>query len=66
MRWLKPGLTLKDLKLEAPISRPGKIICLAGNYRDHIVESGFTAPTTSDIITQQLFLKPSSCNYRRR
>jgi 2-keto-4-pentenoate hydratase/2-oxohepta-3-ene-1,7-dioic acid hydratase in catechol pathway len=53
-------LNIKDLKLEAPVSRPGKIICLAGNYRDHIVESGFTAPSTADIITQQLFLKPST------
>jgi 2-keto-4-pentenoate hydratase/2-oxohepta-3-ene-1,7-dioic acid hydratase in catechol pathway len=56
----KARLNIKDLKLEAPISRPGKIICLAGNYRDHIVESGFIAPATSDVITQQLFLKPST------
>src|SRR5688572_26164639 len=30
---------LQDVKLEAPLARPGKIICLAGNYREHIVES---------------------------
>ena len=53
-------LNVKDLKLEAPLARPGKIICLAGNYRDHIVESGFAAPQKSAIITQQLFLKPAS------
>ncbi len=53
-------LDINDVKLEAPVSRPGKIVCLAGNYRDHIVESGFNAPTTSDIFTQQLFLKPST------
>ena len=34
---------IKDVKLEAPIARPGKIICLAGNYRAHIVESGYIA-----------------------
>src|SRR5688572_14799682 len=28
-------LNIKQLKLEAPVSRPGKIICLAGNYRAH-------------------------------
>jgi 2-keto-4-pentenoate hydratase/2-oxohepta-3-ene-1,7-dioic acid hydratase in catechol pathway len=53
-------LSIKDLKLEAPLARPGKIICLAGNYRDHIVESGYAAPAHSDVITQQLFLKPAS------
>lgn len=53
-------LNIKDLKLEAPLARPGKIICLAGNYRDHIVESGYAAPRESAIITQQLFLKPAS------
>ncbi len=53
-------LNIKDLKLEAPLARPGKIICLAGNYRDHIVESGYAAPQESAIITQQLFLKPAS------
>src|SRR5215204_7563011 len=31
------------VKLCAPIERPGKIICLAGNYREHITESGFVA-----------------------
>lgn len=53
-------LDIKDVKLEAPLARPGKIICLAGNYRDHIVESGYAAPKESAIITQQLFLKPAS------
>lgn len=51
---------IKRLKLEAPVARPGKIICLAGNYREHIVESGYAAPQESAVITQQLFLKPSS------
>lgn len=53
-------LSVKDLKLEAPLARPGKIICLAGNYREHIVESGYVAPHESATITQQLFLKPAS------
>jgi 2-keto-4-pentenoate hydratase/2-oxohepta-3-ene-1,7-dioic acid hydratase in catechol pathway len=55
-----PSLRRKDVKLVQPIERPGKIICLAGNYREHITESGFVAPETTDVITQQLFLKPSS------
>ena len=53
-------IKLSDVKLTAPLQRPGKIICLAGNYREHITESGFVVPETNDVITQQLFLKPSS------
>jgi 2-keto-4-pentenoate hydratase/2-oxohepta-3-ene-1,7-dioic acid hydratase in catechol pathway len=52
---------LADVKLEAPIERPGKIICLAGNYRAHITESGYIAPAQTDVFTQQLFLKPATC-----
>jgi 2-keto-4-pentenoate hydratase/2-oxohepta-3-ene-1,7-dioic acid hydratase in catechol pathway len=48
------------VKLCPPLARPGKIVCLAGNYREHIVESGYVAPTQADIITPQLFLKPST------
>lgn len=54
-------LKLANLKLEAPIKRPGKIICLAGNYRAHITESGYVAPAQTDVFTQQLFLKPATC-----
>lgn len=53
------GLDL--IRLCAPVERPGKIVCLAGNYREHIVESGYAAPAQADVITQQLFLKPSTC-----
>lgn len=53
-------LKLDEVKLEAPLTRPGKIICLAGNYREHITESGFVAPESEDVITQQLFIKPST------
>jgi len=53
-------LRLEDVKLAAPIERPGKIICLAGNFRDHIAESGYVVPETTDVITQQLFIKPST------
>ena len=53
-------LDFANLKLEAPLRRPGKIVCLAGNYREHIVESGYVAPADSAIITPQLFLKPAT------
>jgi 2-keto-4-pentenoate hydratase/2-oxohepta-3-ene-1,7-dioic acid hydratase in catechol pathway len=44
-----------------PVPRPGKILCLAGNYREHIVESGFAAVEAGDLITPQMFLKPATC-----
>jgi 2-keto-4-pentenoate hydratase/2-oxohepta-3-ene-1,7-dioic acid hydratase in catechol pathway len=50
----------RGVKFRAPLEHPGKIICLAGNYREHIIESGFAAPRHSDIITPQLFLKPTT------
>jgi 2-keto-4-pentenoate hydratase/2-oxohepta-3-ene-1,7-dioic acid hydratase in catechol pathway len=53
-------LDTKNIKLCAPLEHPGKLICLAGNYRAHITESGYTAPQQSDVITQQLFLKPAT------
>ena len=53
-------LRLNEVQLLPPVERPGKIICLAGNYREHIIESGLVAPEATDVITQQLFLKPSS------
>jgi len=53
-------LKLSDVKLVPAVERPGKIICLAGNYREHITESGYVVPKSSDVITQQLFIKPSS------
>lgn len=53
-------VSVDEVKLVTPIERPGKIICLAGNYREHITESGYAAPREADVITQQLFLKPSS------
>jgi 2-keto-4-pentenoate hydratase/2-oxohepta-3-ene-1,7-dioic acid hydratase in catechol pathway len=55
-----PLRRLDDVKLQAPLERPGKIICLAGNYREHITESGFVVPESDDVITQQLFIKPAT------
>ena len=50
-----------EMQLGPPLSRPGKLLCLAGNYREHIVESGFAAVTEQDVLTPQLFLKPATC-----
>ena len=56
----KTLVKLSEVQITAPIQNPGKIICLAGNYRAHIAESGFVVPDSNDVITQQLFLKPAS------
>ena len=59
----RPGARfgLDEVKLCPPVERPGKLVCLAGNYREHITESGYVAPAQADVITQQLFLKPPTC-----
>jgi acylpyruvate hydrolase len=37
-------LNSQNVELMAPIPRPGKIICIGANYREHIVESGASVP----------------------
>ncbi len=37
--------SLSSVTLDAPISRPGKIVALGKNYLDHIEETGSEAPT---------------------
>ncbi len=39
-----PALPLADLELLAPVPRPGKVICIGLNYRDHAAESGMPIP----------------------
>ena len=36
---------LRDLTLRAPVPRPGKILCIGLNYRDHAAETGKPLPT---------------------
>ena len=45
-----------DVKLSSPVPRPGKIICIGLNYRDHAAESGMDIPKSP--IT---FSKYSAC-----
>jgi len=46
LRKADPGaaLELSDVDLEAPVPRPGKIICIGLNYRDHAAESNLPIP----------------------
>jgi 2-keto-4-pentenoate hydratase/2-oxohepta-3-ene-1,7-dioic acid hydratase in catechol pathway len=51
-----PRLKLKDVKLKAPVLRPGKILGIGLNYRDHAKETGREPPTT-----QMWFNKQTTC-----
>ena len=53
-------IDVNSVTLLPPIARPGKIVCLAGNYGAHIAESGYVEPGPRANFTQQLFLKPST------
>ncbi len=35
---------IKNIKLEAPVQKPSKIICVGHNYREHIAEMGRELP----------------------
>lgn len=53
-----PLLRAADLNLDAPIRSVPKLLALAGNYRKHIVESGFS--DAGSRWTPQIFWKPST------
>jgi 2-keto-4-pentenoate hydratase/2-oxohepta-3-ene-1,7-dioic acid hydratase in catechol pathway len=44
------ALPLSDVRLLPPVPRPGKIVAIGLNYKDHSLESGATAPPKSPII----------------
>lgn len=50
-----PGLDVTGLRVGAPLERPGKIVCIGLNYRQHAVESGADIPTEPVV-----FLKASN------
>lgn len=41
-----------DIRICAPVPRPGKIICIGLNYRDHAEESGMAIPTSPVIFSK--------------
>ena len=49
-----------EVRLLAPIPRPGKVLALAGNYQEHIQEGGGQRVDKSRV-TPRVFMKPSSC-----
>ena len=49
-----PRLKLKDVRLKAPVLRPGKILGIGLNYRDHAKETGREPPTTQMWFNKQI------------
>ncbi|QKW17801.1 fumarylacetoacetate hydrolase family protein [Kitasatospora sp. NA04385] len=39
-----PALDLTGLRVGAPVARPGKVVCVGLNYRDHAEETGAAVP----------------------
>ena len=52
-----PGIPLTEVILLAPVPRPAKILCLAGNYQAHIQEGGGKAVNKTQV-TPRVFVKP--------
>ena len=53
------GRALGRVRLLVPLPRPGKIICIAGNFQKHIEEGGGKR-VNKDVIVPKLFIKPST------
>lgn len=53
------GKPLSSVRLLAPLPKPGKIICIAGNFQKHIEEGGGKR-VNKDVIVPKLFIKPST------
>lgn len=48
----QPAITLSEVRFLAPVARPGKILCVGLNYRDHTSESGFEQPDYPTLFTR--------------
>ena len=49
----KGRLPMEQVKLEAPVRRPPKILAVGLNYKDHVAEGGFEVPTVPVIFNKQ-------------
>jgi 2-keto-4-pentenoate hydratase/2-oxohepta-3-ene-1,7-dioic acid hydratase in catechol pathway len=71
-QWMKQGrvVALEDARLTAPVPRPGKLMCVGLNYRDHAAEQGLAPPespivfskfTTSVVGPEDSVVIPGAC-----
>lgn len=54
------AIALADVKLLAPIARPGKVLAAAVNYQSHVPSGSTVLKSDSAPTIPQLFLKPAS------
>src|SRR5437899_10851620 len=47
-------LPLADVRLDAPVPRPGKFLAIGLNYADHVAESGMEQPWVPVFFNKQL------------
>lgn len=47
-----PLIDIEDVQLAAPVPKPGKIICIGLNYRNHAIESGMEIPKSPIIFSK--------------
>jgi 2-keto-4-pentenoate hydratase/2-oxohepta-3-ene-1,7-dioic acid hydratase in catechol pathway len=46
------SMPLADIRLLAPVGRPGKVVAVGRNYREHAAEEGATLPSTPVLFTK--------------
>lgn len=51
-RVAEEGPPFEEVKLHAPVPRPGKFICIGLNYKDHAIESGMDIPELPTVFTK--------------
>lgn len=47
-----PTASLSEVKLASPVPRPGKVICIGLNYRNHAIESGMDIPKSPIVFSK--------------
>lgn len=55
-----PGYPLAELALAPPVPTARKLLCVAGNYAEHVAESGGQRPERSEKLPPRVFMKPPS------
>jgi 2,4-diketo-3-deoxy-L-fuconate hydrolase len=53
-QWMKAGrvVALEEARLSAPVPRPGKLICIGLNYKDHALEQGAELPQSPMVFSK--------------
>ncbi|HKE67356.1 MAG TPA: fumarylacetoacetate hydrolase family protein [Micromonosporaceae bacterium] len=55
LRGVLPPIATDGQRIGAPIARPGKVVCIGLNYRDHAAETGQAVPTRPIVFMKDPF-----------